>query len=306
MGMYDRDWYREEIKRRREPSFDQQRGKVVDNGSHEFVRKSHTQNRRKLGFIMVFVPWILLLLILVLIFNRHFDGLLGRLGNTWNALRTNAEHLRQRGRTSETGFVNPPFYSPAQPRRLLAPTSPDSIPNEPNYVNDRTRVPELILPMQSNGGFYAKGQINGRDVVFQIDTGASLVSIPDRIRWNLNLARGQNSRTTTASDVIGTYETMIKDLSIGPIRLQNIKGELNPRAQNDVILLGMSALKHLEIVHKNETLVLRAAGTSQTVETTESPNQRPEETLEIKRSVRECMGTSKVINERTLGCLKGN
>ena len=132
MGMYDRDWYREEIKRRREPSFDQQRGKVVDNGSHEFVRKSHTQNRRKLGFIMVFGPWILLLLILVLIFNRHFDGLLGRLGNTWNALRTNAEHLRQRGRTSETGFVNPPFYSPAQPRRLLAPTSPDSIPNEPN------------------------------------------------------------------------------------------------------------------------------------------------------------------------------
>jgi hypothetical protein len=119
---------------------------------------------------------------------------------------------------------------------------------------------------------------------------------------------GKPMTFTTASDRYTSHETTIRHLVLGPILLQNITGDLNPRSPDGKILLGMSALKHLEMVHKNNTLTLRAPLTMAVMSNGEALNMADKtiEPLIIKRPVRDCIGKDKMIDQRALDCIKGN
>ena len=57
--------------------------------------------------------------------------------------------------------------------------------------------------------------------------------------------------------VIMVYHTVIAELKIGNIVLKNIKGNINPSMDNDYVLIGMSALKHLDMLKIDNTLTLK-------------------------------------------------
>jgi len=98
------------------------------------------------------------------------------------------------------------------------------------YQQDGTR--EVRLRRSPSGHYVASGMINGQPVVFLLDTGATVVSIPDHVARRLNLERGTPMLASTAN---GTITHM----------------------QSDEILLGMSFLKHLEFTQRGDTLILR-------------------------------------------------
>ena len=122
-------------------------------------------------------------------------------------------------------------------------------------INGQQR--EVILKRNRYGHYVTQGKINNHEVTFLLDTGASDISIPDKIARKLKLSYGQERRYQTANGVITGYLTRLNQVSIGAIKLRNIRASINPRMNNDEILLGMTFLKNIEFTQRGDTLILR-------------------------------------------------
>ena len=122
-------------------------------------------------------------------------------------------------------------------------------------INGQQR--EVILKRNRYGHYVTRGQINNQPVTFLLDTGASDISIPEKIAKKLKLKYGQERRYQTANGIIIGYLTQLDQVSIGNIKLQNIRASINPRMNNDEILLGMTFLKNIEFTQRGDTLILR-------------------------------------------------
>ncbi len=116
---------------------------------------------------------------------------------------------------------------------------------------------ELVLTANRHNQYIANGFINNTPVVFLLDTGANNVSIPAHIAEKIGLKRGRQLRFETANGIAIGYQTKINKIKLGGIELENISASINPNVKFDEVLLGMSFLKHLELVQKNRTLTLR-------------------------------------------------
>ncbi len=116
---------------------------------------------------------------------------------------------------------------------------------------------EIILKSSRHGHYVATGKINTKKVTFLVDTGASYVSVPDKIATKLNLKKGAPFRVTTANGEIVVYQTNIDSISIGDIELYDIKADINPHMNSNEVLLGMSFLENLTLTHKDGELTIR-------------------------------------------------
>lgn len=119
--------------------------------------------------------------------------------------------------------------------------------------NQRT----VTLKRNRYGHYVTQGKINNKIVTFLLDTGASDISIPEKIARKLNLKYGQERRYQTANGVIIGYLTNLESASIGNIKLRNVRASINPKMDADEILLGMTFLKNIEFTQTGDTLILR-------------------------------------------------
>ncbi|WP_390593925.1 TIGR02281 family clan AA aspartic protease [Simiduia litorea] len=115
---------------------------------------------------------------------------------------------------------------------------------------------EVLLTANRQHHYLANGQINNQPVTFLLDTGATHVSVPAHLAQKLGLERGQAMTSTTANGKVTVYSTRISRLDLGAIQLYNLQGSINPGMKDDEVLLGMSALKQLEIRQLGDTLTL--------------------------------------------------
>lgn len=116
---------------------------------------------------------------------------------------------------------------------------------------------EIQLLRNRSGHYITNGKINGQTVQFLLDTGATDVVIPEDIARKLNLEYGYPSRANTANGVVTIYNTKIASLQLGEVELRNVRGSINPHMKTGSILLGMSALKQLELIQRDRHLTLR-------------------------------------------------
>ena len=116
---------------------------------------------------------------------------------------------------------------------------------------------EIVLKRNKQGHYVTRGSINGQAVVFLLDTGATVVSIPEQVAQRLGLRRGASSYSQTANGTIMTFSTRLDKIGIGGIQLNNIAAQINPYFEGEEILLGMSFLKRLEMIQRGDTLTLR-------------------------------------------------
>lgn len=119
---------------------------------------------------------------------------------------------------------------------------------------------EWVLQRNRAGHYVAPGTINGQRVTFLLDTGATQVSVPAHLADALGLAPGGSARVMTANGSVTVRTTVIDELGLGPFRMRQVAGHLNPGFRGDEILLGMSALRHLEFTQRGDTLILRPHG----------------------------------------------
>ncbi len=116
---------------------------------------------------------------------------------------------------------------------------------------------EVKLQRNPWGHYLANGTINGGEVTFLVDTGATYVSVPKHIADKLDLKKGTRGYSSTANGTIEIFMTTINQLELGAIDMRDVRATINPHMKEDEILLGMSFLKKLELVQQGDTLLLR-------------------------------------------------
>ena len=127
----------------------------------------------------------------------------------------------------------------------------------PNQSVQITSANEVMLQRNRYGHYVTQGKINNQPVTFLLDTGASDISIPSKIAQKLKLKAGSERRYQTANGIIVGNLTNLNSVSIGNIKLNDVRASINPAMDNDEILLGMSFLKHIEFTQRGDTLILR-------------------------------------------------
>lgn len=116
---------------------------------------------------------------------------------------------------------------------------------------------EVRLAGNRQGHFVGTAQINGRDVPFMIDTGATDVAIPGEVADELGLERGVPVTVNTANGRVQGFRTRLERLQLGDIVLRDVRALVTPSLQGREVLLGMSAMKQLEFTQRSGTLLLR-------------------------------------------------
>ena len=116
---------------------------------------------------------------------------------------------------------------------------------------------EITLQRNAYGHYVSSGSINGNDVVFLLDTGASDIAIPESVADEIGLQKGRDVYVKTANGNTRAYRTRLQSVAIGDIVLYDLSATILTNISGHEILLGMNFLKHLEITQKGQTLTIR-------------------------------------------------
>jgi len=116
---------------------------------------------------------------------------------------------------------------------------------------------EVSLRRNRQGHYLAIGLINGHEVEFLIDTGATFVALPASVANKLGLEKGIPSTSHTAGGIVRTWLVVLDSVQLGPIRRRNVRASVVPDMPGEGVLLGMSFLRDLELVQRGDTLVIR-------------------------------------------------
>ncbi|MGA0264633.1 MAG: retropepsin-like aspartic protease family protein [Lysobacterales bacterium] len=130
-------------------------------------------------------------------------------------------------------------------------------------VDDRSRGARMVqsngsgvvLQRDRSGHYLAVGQINGVEVEFLIDTGATDVAIPGSLARELGLEFGPPVTVMTAAGPDSAWMTRLDEVRLGQLYLNNVRGTITRAPMNEV-LLGMSFLRHFSLSQQGDELVI--------------------------------------------------
>ena len=117
---------------------------------------------------------------------------------------------------------------------------------------------KVMLAADPRGHFYIEGAVNRVPVRFMVDTGATMVSLPQRDadRLGLDYRSGRRATTRTANGTATVYVVKLDTLRIGGIELHGIDALVHEGAGLDEALLGMSFLNRVTMQRDGETMTL--------------------------------------------------
>ena len=130
-------------------------------------------------------------------------------------------------------------------------------PNRLSVLENQTGA--LSLRANRNGQYFAEGRINGAEVIFLLDTGATTVAVPSRVAARAGLQEGAPIRIETAAGATTAQKTHIRRLELGGFIFSDLRAVVIP-AEDETVLLGMNALGELEITQQDGKLVLQKPG----------------------------------------------
>jgi aspartyl protease family protein len=107
--------------------------------------------------------------------------------------------------------------------------------------------------------YLTTGTVNGYNVDFLVDTGASAVALNAATarRLGIDFYRGQQVGVRTASGTGYGYQITLDYVQIDNIKLYNVAAVVLDGPEPSTALLGMSFLGQLDIEHNGERLDLR-------------------------------------------------
>jgi aspartyl protease family protein len=127
---------------------------------------------------------------------------------------------------------------------------------------DRTAAARktVVLGANNYGHFQAVAEINGQQVEFMADTGATYVALSYETAQRLGLAP-QNlrftGRSTTANGVARVASIEIESIRIGEITVKNVQAVVAEPGRMTQNLLGMSFMGKLSVEMNGGTLTMR-------------------------------------------------
>lgn len=107
----------------------------------------------------------------------------------------------------------------------------------------------LVMSQGDNGHYSVDGTINKQRLNFVIDTGASLVSIPQGIATSAGLSCLRQVTMRTGNGMVNACATIIQQLQFGSFTMKNVKAIIAPNL--DQPLLGMNVLDQFRVEQDN-------------------------------------------------------
>jgi len=107
----------------------------------------------------------------------------------------------------------------------------------------------IQIPRQSDGHYWLNINVDGTDVLFVVDTGASKLSLSyeDAVSVGLNPDDlSYNKPYRTANGLTYKAGVTLNNVSVGPIDMYDVQATVSRQGQLPVSLLGMSFLNRLE------------------------------------------------------------
>lgn len=123
---------------------------------------------------------------------------------------------------------------------------------------ESTSRSKVVLNADGTGHYLTQGTINGGQVTFMVDTGATMVSlgISDARRLGINYLKGERGASNTANGIATVYHVKLDSVRVGTITMNNVDGVVHENTDMPFVLLGMSFLNRLELKHEGRTLTM--------------------------------------------------
>ena len=126
------------------------------------------------------------------------------------------------------------------------------------HVFSSTAKEIVNLKADVRGQFFTPGSINGANVRFLVDTGATAVSLgaSDAKRAGIDYRKGKAMISNTANGRVRVWIVKLDSVKVGAITLNDVDGAIH---ENDLplALLGMSFLKRMDMQRTGEIMVLK-------------------------------------------------
>ena len=115
----------------------------------------------------------------------------------------------------------------------------------------------IVLTAGTGGHFMSQGAINGRAVVFMLDTGATAVSLSqsEAERVGLKYREGRPVQMSTANGVASAWFVKLASVRLGDVEVFDVDAVVSP-APMPFVLLGNSFLSRFQMKRDNDQMVL--------------------------------------------------
>jgi aspartyl protease family protein len=115
----------------------------------------------------------------------------------------------------------------------------------------------IVLPIGTGGHFTSAGSINGRPVMFMVDTGASLVAISQQEAQRIGLRFQDAPRgiVQTANGQVPAHRVRLSSIRIGDVQVYEVDAVVMP-ASMGMVLLGNSFLNRFDLKRDTSTMTL--------------------------------------------------
>ena len=116
----------------------------------------------------------------------------------------------------------------------------------------------VLVAADTRGHFYIEGAVNRVPVRFLVDTGATMVSLPQRDadRLGIDYRAGRRGSSHTANGIATVYLVKLDAIRIGEIELNNIDALVHEGPGLEQALLGMSFLNRVSMQRDGATMTL--------------------------------------------------
>ena len=117
---------------------------------------------------------------------------------------------------------------------------------------------EITLWANNQDMFSSNGKINGKNVHFLIDTGATAIALNEAYAKQLGIdyLTSQKGFAQTASGVVNTWYIKLKTVELGDIKLRNVGAIVIQGNSSKQILLGMTFLSQLKMIRNGKQMRL--------------------------------------------------
>lgn len=116
----------------------------------------------------------------------------------------------------------------------------------------------VTLAADTRGHFLTDGQVNGAPVRFLVDTGATLISLPnaDARRLGIDTSNAKRGHVMTANGLALVFHVKLDTVRIGGVEIHGVDALVHHGPGLGVALLGMSFLNRVEMRREGERLTL--------------------------------------------------
>ena len=134
-------------------------------------------------------------------------------------------------------------------------------PNQNIVTTINGHQKEIVLQRNAYGHYVSNGTINGFDVTFLLDTGATDIAISEKLAEKIGLVKGRKFYVKTANGNTRAYRTRVDSVAIGELARYDLSATILTNLPGNEVLLGMNFLKHFEIIQKGQSLTIRQVKT---------------------------------------------